>query len=97
LQRLGEVRRTLPALRGGGECTVLDVGNGAVLAWRRRNPRSGTFIGLVNVSEQVQAVDADTVTGFGTFEPVLTGDGSPDVRDGRLFVPALGYAWFAEP
>jgi amylosucrase len=97
LQRLGEVRRTLPALRGGGECTVLDVGNGAVLAWRRRNPRSGTFIGLVNVSEQVQAVDADTVTGFGTFEPVLTSDGSPDVRDGRLFVPALGYAWFAEP
>jgi amylosucrase len=75
---------------------VLDVGNSAVLAWRRRNPRSGAFIGLVNLSEQVQAVDADTVTGFGSFEPVLTSDGTPDIRAGRLFVPALGYAWFAE-
>ncbi|MET0765029.1 MAG: alpha-amylase family protein [Blastococcus sp.] len=97
LRRLGEVRRTLPALRGGGECTVLDVGNSAVLAWRRRNPRSGTFIGLVNVSEQAQAVDADTISGFGTFEPVLTSDGPPDIRAGLLFVPALGFAWFAEP
>jgi amylosucrase len=97
VRRLGEARRILPALRGGGECTVLDLGNSAVLAWRRRNPRSGTFIGLVNVSEQVQAVDADTVTGFGTFEPVLTSDGTPDIRAGRLFVPALGFAWYAEP
>ena len=45
LQRLGEVRRALPALRGGGECTVLDVGNDAVLACRRRHPRSGAFVG----------------------------------------------------
>jgi amylosucrase len=97
LQRLGAARRVLPALRGGGECTVMDVRNSAVLAWRRRNPRSGTFIGLANVSQEVRAVDADTVTGFGTFEPVLTSDGTPDIRAGRLFLPALGYAWFAEP
>jgi amylosucrase len=42
-------------------------------------------------------VDADTVTGFGTFEAVLTSDGAPDIRSGRLFLPALGFAWFAEP
>jgi amylosucrase len=97
LQRMGAVRRSLPALRGGGECAVLDVGNPAVLAWRRRNPRSGAFVGLANVSEEVQAVDADTVTGFGTFDAVLTSDGTPDIRSGRLFLPALGFAWFAEP
>jgi amylosucrase len=97
LQRLGAARRSLPALRGGGECTVLDVGSPGVLAWRRRNPRSGSFVGLANVSEQVQAVHADTVTGFGTFEAVLTSDGAPEIHGGRLFLPALGFAWFAEP
>jgi amylosucrase len=97
LQRLGEVRRAVPALRGGGECTVLDVGNDEVLAWRRRHPRTGTFIGLANFSPATEAVVADTVTGFGTFEPVLSSDGRPDLRADRLLVPGLGFAWFAEP
>ena len=69
LQRLGEARRALPALRGGGECTVLDVGNDAVLAWRRRHPRSGDVRRAWPTSAgRRQTVDADTVTGFGTFE-----------------------------
>jgi len=97
MQRLGQARRTLPVLRGGGECQVIDVGNPAVLAWRRRNARSGTFIGLANMSPTIQVVDADTVTGFGTFEAVLTSDGDPEIRDGWLLLPGLGYAWFAEP
>jgi amylosucrase len=97
LQRLGEVRRALPALRGGGECTVLDVGNDAVLAWRRRNPRTGSFVGLANFSPAAQTVDADTVTGFGTFEPVLASDGPPELRADRVLLPGLGFAWYAEP
>ena len=97
LQRLGEARRAVPPLRGGGECAVLDVGNDAVLGWRRRHPRSGTFIGLANFSPATEAVVADTVTGFGTFEPVLASDGRPDLRADRLLVPGLGFAWFAEP
>jgi hypothetical protein len=28
---------------------------------------------------------------------VLTSDGPPDIRDGRLLLPGLGYVWFAEP
>jgi amylosucrase len=96
LQRLGEARRALPALRGGGECTILDVGNDAVLAWRRRNPRSGSFVGLANFSPAAQTVDADTVTGFGSFEPVLTSDGPPELRADRVLLPGLGFAWFAE-
>ena len=44
-----------------------------------------------------QSVDADTVTGFGAFVPVLTSDGPPAVADGRLVLPGLGFAWLAEP
>ena len=96
LDYLGD-RRAVPPLRGDGECAVLDVGNDAVLGWRRRHPRSGTFIGLANFSPATEAVVADTVTGFGTFEPVLASDGRPDLRADRLLVPGLGFAWFAEP
>ncbi|GAA3159180.1 alpha-amylase family protein [Blastococcus jejuensis] len=97
LRRLGEVRRSLPALHGGAETGVLDVGNPHVLAWRRRHPRTGTFVGLANFSGAAQLVDADTVTGFGTFEPVLAGDGRPEFRADKLLLPGLGFAWFAEP
>jgi amylosucrase len=96
LRRLGQVRRALPALAAGGECHVLDVGNAAVLAWRRRHPRSGAFVGVANVSPAAQLVDADTVTGYGTFEPVLSSDGPPEFRADRLLLPGLGFAWFAE-
>jgi amylosucrase len=96
MQRLGEVRRALPALRGGADCTLLDLGNGAVLAWRRRHPRSGAFVGLANFSPAAQTVDADTVTGFGTFLPVLSSDGPPELRADRVLLPGLGFAWYAE-
>jgi amylosucrase len=97
MQRLGDTRRGLPALRAGGECTVLDVGNPAVLGWRRRHPRSGSFVGLANFSPAAQTVDADTVTGFGTYVPVLTSDGPPELRADRVLLPGLGFAWYAEP
>ena len=48
------------------------------------------------MSPTIQAVDADTVTGFGSFEAVLTSDGDPEIRDGRRLV-GPGYAWYAEP
>jgi hypothetical protein len=64
---------------------------------RRQHERSGSFVGLANFSPEPQAVDADTVTGFGTLAAVLTSDGPPAVAAGRLVVPGLGFAWFAEP
>src|SRR3954468_5200684 len=74
IRRLGEVRRSVLALRGGVESVLLDAGHDAVLAGSRRHPRSGTFVGLANVSPEAQEVDADTVTGFGTFEQVHGSD-----------------------
>ncbi|SNS13004.1 amylosucrase [Geodermatophilus saharensis] len=97
LRRLGDARRALPALDGGTDTEVLDAGDDAVLVWRRRHPRHGTFVGLANVASAPRTVDADTVTGFGTFAFVHGSDGPLGVEDGRVVVPALGFAWFAEP
>ncbi|WP_245821360.1 alpha-amylase family protein [Geodermatophilus pulveris] len=97
IRRLGEVRRSLLALRGGVESAVVDAGSDAVLAWRRKHPRSGTFVGVANFSPDPQAVDADTVTGFGGFAQVHGSDGVLPVRGGRVVVPGLGFAWYAEP
>jgi amylosucrase len=101
LRRLGESRRSLPALSGDVAPEVLGAGVSAgadtVLVWRRRHPRHGTFVGLANVGAAPQPVDADTVTGLGTFAQVAGGDGRLAVRDGRIVVPGLGWAWFAEP
>jgi amylosucrase len=97
LRRLGEVRRSLPALRGGSEPTVVDAGSDRVLVWRRRHPRSGSFVGLANFSSMPAAVDADTVTGYGTYRLALGSDGPLRVQGGDLVVPGLGFAWYAEP
>jgi amylosucrase len=101
LRRLGESRRSLPALSGDVAPEVLGAGVSAgadtVLVWRRRHPRHGTFVGLANVGAAPQPVDADTVTGLGTFAQLAGGDGRLAVRDGRIVVPGLGWAWFAEP
>ncbi|MCV2488360.1 alpha-amylase family protein [Geodermatophilus sp. YIM 151500] len=97
MQRLGNARRSLVTLRGGVESTPLDVGNEFVLAWQRRSPIGGTFVGVANFSPYPQGVDADAVTGFGSYQRVLGSDGDPDVRYGRLVVPGLGFAWYAEP
>ena len=80
-----------------GAPNLAKAGNPHVLAWRRRHPRSGTFVGLANMSGAAQLVDADTVTGYGSFLPVLASDGRPEFRADRLLLPGYGFAWFAEP
>ncbi len=97
LRLLARARRGQRALAGGAGSEVLDAGSDAVLVWHRRHPRYGTFVGLANVSPTAQSVDADTVTGFGTFPFVAGSDGPLPVEDGRLVVPGLGWAWYAEP
>jgi amylosucrase len=51
---------------------------------------------VANVAPAPQPVDADTVTGLGTFPQVAGSDGRLPVQDGRIVVPGLGWAWFAE-
>ena len=104
LRALADVRRSLPALTGDVGAEVLgagvdagsDAGSDAVLVWRRRHPRYGTFVGVANVGADPRPVDADTVTGLGTFAQVHGSDGVLPVEDGRVVVPGLGFAWYAE-
>ncbi len=89
-------RSGLPALHAAGESAVLTPDSPHVLAWRRRHPRSGHFVGMVNFSDQPTTVDARLVDGLGALDTVLSSDGPPVVREGRLRLPALSFVWLAE-
>jgi amylosucrase len=105
LRRLAEARRATLALRAGGESQVFDCGDGRILAWRRRHPRSGTFVGLANFSTEDVWVDGSRLSGAATggagpgpvLETLLSGDGPLDVAQGWLRLPGLGFAWLLEP
>jgi amylosucrase len=95
LVALGAARRDQPALHAGAEHAVLALDTPFVLGWRRRHPRSGWFVGLANFAEHEASVDLAALPGG--LEVVQSSDGPPPVRDGRLVLPGLGYAWLAEP
>jgi len=96
MKRLVEARQDLLALRAGGELEILGVDNGAVFAWRRQHPRSGTFVGLANFAEGPQSVNAVALGHFGWLETALSSDGPLEVREGRAHLPGLGFVWLAE-
>jgi amylosucrase len=97
LRGLVEVRGRTLALRTGGETRVLGTDDGAVFAWRRRHPRSGTFVGLANFAETPRSIDLATISPYGWLETIASSDGPLDVRDGRCQLPGLGYVWLAQP
>jgi amylosucrase len=105
LQRLARARQQTLALRGGGDQSVIDIGDPRILAWRRRHPRSGSFIAVANVSEQDVWIDPSRLRhearleSGGHLDVVIASDdlegfGTPD-RWWRL--PGLGFAWLTEP
>jgi amylosucrase len=96
MRRLAAARKDLLALRTGGASEILGVDNGAVFAWRRRHPRSGTFVGLANFAESPQSVEAAAFGRFGWLETVLSSDGPLEVHEGRARLPGLGFVWLAE-
>jgi amylosucrase len=96
LRRLVAARKDLLALRTGGESGIVGVDNGHVFAWRRRHPRSGTFIGLANFAETPQSIEAAAIGRDGWLETALSSDGPVQVREGRAHLPALSFAWLVE-
>jgi amylosucrase len=96
LRRMVAARKDLLALRAGGESGILGVDNGHVFAFRRRHPRSGTFIGLANFAERPQSISAAAIGHYGWMETALSSDGPLEVREGRAVLPALGFAWLIE-
>jgi amylosucrase len=97
LVALAAARRDQPALHAAGAHEVLDPGAPTVLGWRRRHPRSGWFVGLANFAEHEVGVDLAALGEHEALETVIASDGPPPLRDGRLVLPALGWAWLAEP
>jgi amylosucrase len=96
LRELVRARAEQPALHAAGESAVLDVGSPHVLAWRRRHPRSGNFVGLVNFAEHPVSFDARALDGFGELHTVASSDGTMQVLDGHIRLPGLAYVWLAE-
>lgn len=62
---------------------MLEVDSPPVLAWRRRHPRSGWFVGMVNFAEHPVSVDTRRLDGLGELDTVLSSDGPLDVHEGR--------------
>ena len=58
IRALADARRSLLALRSGGNTEILPTENRSVLAYRRAHPRSAPFLSLTNFSDVTQPVDA---------------------------------------
>jgi amylosucrase len=105
IQRLTAARKATLALRTGGESEVIECGDGRVLAWRRRHPRSGNFIGLANFATEDAWVDSSrfgrpTESGTGAQAPLttlLSSDGPVELSNDWVRVPGLGFLWLLDP
>jgi amylosucrase len=102
IYRLASARRATLALRSGGESQVVDAGDGRLLAWQRRHPRSGTFVGLANFSEDDVWLDGgrfglDSAEDGVRLETLVSSDGPPEINNGWLRVPSLGFVWLLDP
>jgi amylosucrase len=97
IRELARIRAELPALHAAGASGVLELDDPHVLAWWRRHPRSGYFVGLVNVAEHEVTLDAGLLRRFGALETVHASDGPVRVEGRRVHLPGLAFAWLAEP
>jgi len=111
MHRLVAARKATLALRAGGQSEVIDPGDARVLAWRRKHPRSGTFVGLANFSEDdvwlegdrcglgnaVQATAGPAIPQTPALETLLSSDGTAEIDDGRIRLRGLGFAWLLDP
>ncbi|MFN0282816.1 MAG: alpha-amylase family protein [Kineosporiaceae bacterium] len=93
LRHLARVRASMPALHAAVEAEPVDVGNGAVLALRRRHP-AGAFLGLYNVSDGWQRVSATDVARLGVPRPwEHLSAFAPHLEDGELALPPYAAWW----
>jgi amylosucrase len=97
MRALAEARAEQPALHAAGESAVRTPDSPHVLAWRRRHPRSGNFVGLANLAEHPVTVGPWLLDGLGRLDTVLSSDGPLRLHQGRLVLPGLGFVWLAEP
>lgn len=99
IAHLMRVRSQLPTLRAGGTVSPRHHDNDHVLAFMRRHPRTGRFVGLANFSEQPQLVDPAAVGVGELCEPfdALTPAGLLLTDNGRVRLAPLQMCWISEP
>jgi amylosucrase len=72
-----------------------------VLAWRRRHPRSGNFLGLANFAAEDVWVDGTRFglppDGAAPLATLLSSDGPTRTSNGWICVPGLGFLWLLDP
>ena len=93
--RLVDARRSLLALRAGGETEIVPTENNSVLAYRRAHPRSAPFLALTNFSDRTQDIAADVVVRAGLHAPrhVHSTTGELTIDPSRIQLPPWGFGW----
>jgi amylosucrase len=96
-RRMLETRRDLQALHAGAPAEVWQSGHDRVLAYRRRHPRSGPFLALVNLGEAEAPVSLNLLehAGVGPYDLILAPHPPRLDLDRRVLVPGLSFAWYA--
>jgi amylosucrase len=99
VRRLLETRASLPSLHAGTATEPWWSGNDHVLAYRRRHPRAGPFLALVNMSDRTETVGLDLLAHAGvSFDDLVLHSGhDPVVLGDRLAVDGCSFAWYAAP
>ena len=95
IRRLGDARRSLLALRGGGRTEILPTENRSVLCYRRIHPRSAPFLALTNFSDVTQAADAGVIARAGLRDPVHvhSSTGRLDITGTGIELPPWSFTW----
>ena len=92
---LGRARAGLVALRAGTEPELLDLGDGHVLAFRRRHPRSGPVVALAVFGDDAVRVDRATLSGLPHDARLAVATPGTELGAYDLLLPAWGHAWLA--
>lgn len=98
MRRLVDARRSLPVLHADSAVVPLATDDEGVFAYSRADLRGRRFLGLANFADTPRSIDARILeqARLGRPRDVLSDDGGIDLRDGRVYLPALGLAWLVE-
>ncbi len=95
LVQMGQARRDLPALRGGGVSEALWTDDPHVFAYHRKHPASGDFLALANFSDDPQSCHTSVLAAAGVPEPqtALSSDGPVSIAGDRVLLEPWGFVW----